>query len=117
MTQTNNLDYQHPFLKIAKKNVKIIIIDLETHLYNRFKHLMSEPAIPAEPTREQEISYLKYLVKSFNSDPIFTLHPRMTQASPHRLWYKNAFEYRKEYRKTFLKNFLLSDFFAWPLII
>jgi len=111
------LYYLNQYLKIAKKNVKIIIIDLETHLYNRFKHLMLEPAIPKEPTREQEISYLNYLVKSFNSDPLFTIHPRMTQASPHRLWYKNAFEYRKEYRKTLLKNFVLTDFLAWPLII
>lgn len=78
---------------------------------------MSESAIPPEPTREQEISYLNYLVKSFSSDPWITLHPRMMQAAPFRLLYKNAFEHIKEYRRTFLKNFLLTDFFAWPLII
>jgi len=79
--------------------------------------MMSESAVAAEPTREQEISYLNYLVKSFSSDPWVTLHPKMYQASPYRLWYKNVFTYRKEYRKTFFKNFVLTDFLAWPLII
>lgn len=78
---------------------------------------MSESAIPPEPTRDQEISYLNHLVKSFSSDPFITFHPKMYQASPYRLWYKNAFEYKHEYRKTFLKNFLFTDFLLWPLII
>lgn len=78
---------------------------------------MSESAIPAEPTREKEISYLNYLVNSFSKDPLITIHPKMYQASPHRLWYKNVFEYRSEYRKTFLKNFALTDLLTWPLII
>jgi len=78
---------------------------------------MSESAIPPEPTREQEISYLKYLEKSFSKDPWVTIHPKMYQASPYRLWYKNVFAYKKEYRKTFMKNFVLTDVLAWPIII
>lgn len=78
---------------------------------------MSEPEKVSEPTREEEVNYLKYLIKSFSTDPWIALHPKMYQASPHRLWYKNVFEYKKEYRKTLLKNFLLSDLLCWPLII
>lgn len=89
----------------------------ETHLYNRFIHMMSESAIPQEPTREEEISYLNYLSDSFSSDPWFTIHPKIYQASPHRLWIKNMVEYRKEYRKTFFKNFILSGGITWPLIL
>lgn len=79
--------------------------------------MMNEPEIPREPTREEEISYLNYLNKSFASDPWIAIHPKMYQASPYRLWYKNVFKYKKEYRKTFLKNFLYSILLSWPLII
>lgn len=79
--------------------------------------MASEDAIPAEPTREQEISYLKYLSESFASDPWFTIHPKIYAASPHRLWYKNMVEYRYQYRKTFTLNFLLSCFLTSPIVI
>ncbi len=77
----------------------------------------SEDEIPPEPTREEEISYLKYLSESFASDPWFTIHPKLYQPSPHRLWYKNMVEYKHQYRKTFLKNFLYSSCLALPLTL
>ena len=79
--------------------------------------MMSEHKIPAEPTREEEVSYLKYLSESFASDPWLTIHPKIYQPSPHRLWYKNMVQYKHEYRKTFLKNFFMSGLVTWPLIV
>lgn len=79
--------------------------------------MVSEDAIPPEPTREEEISYLKYLTESFASDPWFTIHPKIYQASPHRLWYKNMVEYKYQYRKNFLKNFIGSCLISSPLVI
>ena len=78
---------------------------------------MSEDKIPAEPTREEEISYLKYLTESFTSDPWITIHPKLYQPSPYRLWYKNMFEYKHQYRKTFLKNFIVSIGLSSPIVI
>jgi hypothetical protein len=79
--------------------------------------MATEDEIPAEPTREEEIAYLKYLSESFATDPWFTIHPKMYQASPHRLWYKNMVEYKHQYRKTFLKNFLFSVGLSTPLVL
>jgi hypothetical protein len=79
--------------------------------------MASEPEIPAEPTREEEISYLKYLSESFATDPWFTIHPKIYQPSPHRLWYKNVVELRYQYRKTFLKNFIYSISLCLPLTL
>lgn len=76
--------------------------------------MATEDAIPAEPTRAEEIAYLKYLSNSFASDPWITIHPKMYQPSPHRLWYKNIVEYKYQYRKTFLKNFFYSMIMALP---
>ena len=79
--------------------------------------MMSEDAIPAEPTREQEIAYLDFLQKSFSEDPFITIHPKLYGASPFRLYWRNYHEMQLEYRKTFLKNFIMSAVLCWPLVI
>jgi hypothetical protein len=78
---------------------------------------MKEDTIPPEPTREQELSYLDYLQKSFSEDPFITIHPKLYGASPFRLYWRYYHEMQLEYRKTFLKNFMLSVGIAWPLIV
>lgn len=89
----------------------------QKHLYKRYVDYMTEEAIPAEPTRKQELDYLKWFAGSIAKDPIFTVHPRLHGPSPKRLYYKHGLELKKEYRKTFLKNFILSGLLAWPLTI
>jgi hypothetical protein len=78
---------------------------------------MSEEATPPEPTREEELKYLKWLEGSFLQDPVFTIHPKLHTAGPHRLMYRMKVEMRREYRKTFFKNFIICTGLTWPLII
>jgi hypothetical protein len=77
---------------------------------------MLEDKIPVEPTREQEIGYLKWLEKSTREDPWLTLHPKLHANSPYRLEVKTKMVYRKEYRKKFYLNFALTTIIAWPVI-
>ena len=79
--------------------------------------MASEHKIPAEPTRAEEISHLKHLVNSFASDPWLTIHPKLYQPSPYRMWYKAMFEYKHQYRMNFMKNFVMSAFLSSPLVI
>ncbi len=78
---------------------------------------MTTEAVPALPTREQEINYLNWLEKSFSQDPWITLHPKLYQPSPYRYNFRYYVEAKSEYRKTFLKNFAASVVLAWPLVI
>jgi hypothetical protein len=78
---------------------------------------MKEEAIPPLPTREEELSYLDNLEKSFYKDPWITLHPKKYAASPYRMSYIHYREMQMEYRKTFVKNFIVSVFLSWPAII
>lgn len=79
--------------------------------------MVTEDAIPPEPTRQEELAYLDSLEKSLLKDPWITLHPKKYMASPYRLAYVNYREMQLEYRKTFLKNFALSVLLSWPLTI
>lgn len=77
---------------------------------------MLEDKIPTEPTREQEVEYLKWLEKSTREDPWLTLHPKLYANSPYRLEWKTKVAYRKEYRRKFYQNAILASFLCWPLI-
>jgi hypothetical protein len=88
-----------------------------SHLYKTYEKMMTVEATPPLPSREEELSYLKYLENSFYKDPWITLHPKLYQASPYRGYYIYWKELQKEYRKTFLKNFFASVAISWPLII
>lgn len=86
-------------------------------MYKRYEGMMTTEAIPPLPNREQELNYLKWLEKSFSEDPFVTLHPKLYQAGPFRLYYRYWKEMLGEYKKTFLKNFVLTVGLTWPLII
>lgn len=79
--------------------------------------MMSTEKVPELPTREEEKSYMKWLLESFSSDPWLTVHPKLYSAGPHRLYFKYWVDMKKEYRRTFWKNFIVSTVACWPLII
>lgn len=78
---------------------------------------MSTEEVPALPTREQELEYMKFLEESIRTDPWISLRYKKYMASPWRLYYKKKIEQRNEYYKTFLINFLISTTLSWPIII
>lgn len=70
--------------------------------------MKAEP-IPALPTREQELDYLKYLEESISTDPWITLRPKKYMCGPWRLYYKNLYTMKREYYKKFFYNFMISS--------
>jgi hypothetical protein len=76
--------------------------------------MMQTESIPALPTREQEVDYLKWLNNSFATDKLITIHPKHYGAGPQRLQFKNFQEMRREYYKTFIRNFFIVNLIAWP---
>ena len=79
--------------------------------------MMEKDVIPALPTREQELAYLKWLERSFGTDKNITLHPKHYGASPFRLQFKNFQAYKSEYYKTFFLNFVWANIIFSPVII
>jgi hypothetical protein len=112
----NNFYTQYLFLKTERKKVTLVS-NIADHLYKRFIHMMETEEIPPEPTREQELAYLKWLENSFKTDKIVTLHPKHYGASPFRLTFKYSQERRWEYKKTFVRNFFLVNVLSWPLLL
>jgi hypothetical protein len=113
----SNLNTRNRYLKTRRKRVRLLANPLDEHLYKRYLHRMETEKIPAEPTREQELAYLKWLENSFKTDKIVTLHPKHYGASPWRLQFKNFQEMRSEYKKTFIKNFFLVNILSWPVLL
>ena len=76
-----------------------------------------EPAVPALPSREDELEYMNWLQEDIKSDPWLTLRYKKFMANPKRVPFKNMLTLKQEYRREFYYNFAFGALLGWPLAV